>query len=603
MSTTTQNDSRHESNIERDTDTNEEHNKAQLINQLPIEVLASIFHIVKDMQGDLQSYRSTLIQEIVLQVCAHWRNVALATPILWRHIYISHPPPHPKAQLYISRSGNCSLDIQMEMKASYLEPEDELFFDSGRQAERALQTLQLIVEYGGTMDRWRSLIIRSKAARPLYDAIGLINSAPTPALRFLSFTWGGDDRNRALSLVNSPRVQAMRDAEGKTGDSYSLAHSSRRPQLAHVELVRLPSQFVFLRSSPMVSNLTRFKLASPFPSLQSVSNLLSGTPCLELLDVDIGNLSLENARERLNPTSLDRLRISLPLLSVFSLKIWQYQICGLQLLKIINAPNVESFELEFEIDHGDAGYLGDDRNWSIPAYLAKGRVHGALQSLTSPARNVKCGPIFPLAHKLNIKHISSTGGTFGQPTKYHALASAFPNITHLAASHQCIDVMLGDPNAHPNLTHIALQTPNHKDIRKSLEIIAEYAFARQRLGSPISTLHIYTETPESYFKALKPKADNLEVIDAILERDEWRSEESITILYSVVDALIVREPELRSPNWLMDSDYAEPKAAADTDIGRETGNTESEGSGSEGETDSEPSGEPGSQSESEGDRE
>ncbi|KAJ1299508.1 hypothetical protein OPQ81_006106 [Rhizoctonia solani] len=463
----------------------------------------------------------------------------------------------------------------MEMKASYIEPEDELFFDPGKQAERALHTLQLIIEYGGTLDRWRSLTVRSKAARPLYDVIGLINSASTPALRFLSLTWGADHQSRASppSGVNLPAQQAMGDAEGKTCDSYALTPGPHRPQLAHIELVRLPSEFIFLRASPMVSNLTRFKLASPFLSLESVSNLLSGNPRLELLDVDIGTTSRWNSSERLDLASLGRLRVSLPLLSVFSLKLAQHQMCGLQLLKLIDAPNVESFELEFEIDHGDAGYVYDHRNWGIPTYLAKGRIHGALQSLTSPAENPGCGPIFPLVRKLNIDDIVSFD-MFGQSQTFSQLLGAFPDITHLAAREQCIDAMLDDPDTHPNLRHITFQTPTYKDVHQSLEIMAEYALARQSVGLHISTLHIYTNTPDSFFKALKPKADNPNVIEAILGKEDWQIQDSIVLLYSSVETIIIRKAELRSPNWLMDSNYRGPAAVTGAENSHEMDSTE-----------------------------
>ncbi|KAJ1299509.1 hypothetical protein OPQ81_006107 [Rhizoctonia solani] len=48
----------------RDAVLNGLHNGAQPINQLPIEILASILLTVKDMQGNLQAYNFMWIQDI-----------------------------------------------------------------------------------------------------------------------------------------------------------------------------------------------------------------------------------------------------------------------------------------------------------------------------------------------------------------------------------------------------------------------------------------------------------------------------------------------------------------------------------------------------------
>ncbi|KAH7335654.1 hypothetical protein B0J17DRAFT_50342 [Rhizoctonia solani] len=510
------------------------------------------------MQGDLQSYKFMCIQDIASQVCRRWRNFALAIPTLWGYIYVSDPPPHPKARLYISRSGSCLLDIQTEMKASYLEPEDELYFDSGKQAERALQTLRLIVEYGGAMNCWKSLIVRSKAARPLYDVIGLINLTPIPALRFLSVTWGCDHRNRASPPPNSPEHQATRDAEGKTSNSYSLSCCPHRPHLVHVELVELPCEFTFRRSSPISSSLTRLKLASSFPNLESISNLLFENLRLELLEIDIRTVSLEDPRERLDSASLDRLRVSLPLLRVFSLKIWRYQMCGLQLLKIIDAPNVEDFELEYVMGKGDAIYFRDRQNWEIPTYLAKGRVHGSLQSLTLPTEDLERGLIFPRVRRLNVGNISAYE-VLGQPETFADLLSAFPDITYLVAGGQCINTMSEDPNTHIELRHITFRVNTYREglFCESLELIAEYALSREKIGLPISTLLIHADNPKVFSETLQSKAYDSEVVDKIVGKGDWPTEDSVIILYSSVDTLVVQIPELHCPDWLMDIDYRE----------------------------------------------
>ncbi|GAB1528156.1 hypothetical protein RhiTH_011347 [Rhizoctonia solani] len=469
------------------------------------------------------------------------------------------------------------------MRASYIGPKNELLFDSDKQAERALQTLQLIVSYGGSMDRWRSLIAYSRKDRPLHEMINLVSQAPMPELRFLSFVRGGY-LGGTPTVPSLPDEQTRSDTREEISDSSTLVRGPVHPQLAHVEVANLPSLLTLSDTSSIFSCLTRLQFDSPFPSLESVSKLLSQNPLLELLELDIGAFNLANSRQRLEYTTLDRLRISLPRLRDFSLKVGRYQMCGLQLLKIIDAPNVENLELEFPIDRGDAEYLYDDRNWSIPTYLSKGRVHRNLQSLTLPTETLGCGPIFPLVRKLNLGNISSFDMLW-QPKVYAELFGVFPDITHLAAGRQCISAMLDEPNARPDLKHITFHIPNYKDIRASLEVIAEYALARQNAGLPISTLRIYTNTPESFFKALEHKAEDPTVVSRILEKERIRSKDAVIILYSSVDNLVVQnlESRYRDSSWLVSSHFQE----LETSVDEEENNLETESSGDEGRIDDE----------------
>ncbi|KAF8749721.1 hypothetical protein RHS01_09863 [Rhizoctonia solani] len=379
------------------------------------------------------------------------------------------------------------------MRASYIGPKNELLFDSDKQAERALQTLQLIVSYGGSMDRWRSLIAYSRK-------IGLCMRSST--WRLSRWYADGTEFTRRTNTI---------DTREEISDSSKLVRGPVHPQLAHVEVANLPSLLTLSDTSSIFSCLTRLQFD-------------------KLLELDIGAVNLANSRQRLEYTTLDRLRISLPRLRDFSLKVGRYQMCGLQLLKIIDAPNVENLELEFPIDRGDAEYLYDDRNWSIPTYLSKGRVHRNLQSLTLPTETLGCGPIFPLVRKLNLGNISSFDMLW-QPKVYAELFGVFPDITHLAAGRQCISAMLDEPNARPDLKHITFHIPNYKDIRASLEVIAEYALARQNAGLPISTLRIYTNTPESFFKALEHKAEDPTVVSRILEKE--RIEVKMLLSFSI----------------------------------------------------------------------
>ncbi|CAE6467647.1 unnamed protein product [Rhizoctonia solani] len=282
------------------------------------------------------------------------------------------------------------------MRASGLEREDGLFFCPYKQADRVLQTLRLIVEYGGTMKRWRGLIVLSLSTPVLENLVNLINRTPMPDLRFLSFARGGDFFSSLLMENYWPSEYATADAES------SLVWDFNHPQLAHVELVELPSSMLF-RTFPLTSNLTRFQFTSHFISLESVSNLLSETPRLERLEPDIGDVGLGDQMQLPDPATLDRLRVSLRLLSDFPFNVSQEHTCGIPLLKIIDAPNVKNIELKCSEGLVVPKHIYENGNCGIPTYLAKGRVHGALQSVMIPAKDLGCGPIFPLVQKLNLK--------------------------------------------------------------------------------------------------------------------------------------------------------------------------------------------------------
>jgi hypothetical protein len=375
---------------------------------------------------------------------------------------------------------------------------------------------------------------------------------------------------------DSPDEQAAPGVQEETDGPHSSVCDFSHPRLAHIELVELlPS--TFFRTLPLISNLTRLRLACFFSSLESMSKLLSENPRLELLEIDIGAFGRGNLRELLDLATLDRLRISLPLLSDFSLKISTHHMCGIQLLKIIDAPNVEHLELNFSIDRGDAEYLYDDGNWSIPAYLAKGREHGVLQSLTIPTKDIGCGPIFPLVQKLSLN--VSNYSTSWQPKAHADLFSASPNITYLATDYHWISAMLDKPYAYPRLEDVTFHVPPQKDdIRASLQTMASYVLARSNAGLPISTLRIYTSAAD-LFKTLEQKAKDPSLVATITEKERFRTKESVILLYSLVDTLVFRnlEPQFSAQSRMKNGEHQELEATTETENAIKIDSSDDEG--------------------------
>ncbi|KAJ1301559.1 hypothetical protein OPQ81_008807 [Rhizoctonia solani] len=220
-------------------------------------------------------------QDLVVQVCHHWREIAINTPELWTYIYISRPPPHPNAELYISRSGNLPLHIDLDMRTPFIKPIHP--FHENEQAERALEALDFIEKSGGKRHRWGSLIVLSKALFAIISIYSFFTKTPTPALQFVSM------KRKAHHDIMDEQEEFGTQEFGLS--QLTLAHGPERPQLRHIELRGLPKHFMFDSHSPIVSNLTTFTFVCPptvsLPSHEEFSAVLSASPRLENLSIDL----------------------------------------------------------------------------------------------------------------------------------------------------------------------------------------------------------------------------------------------------------------------------------------------------------------------------
>jgi len=101
------------------------------ISNLPIELLAEIFHIgLHDCDPD--DHRTTKYLSTISSICAAWRGAALGAPSLWRRIIYTDPgddphkspaiPRHAKDRLiaYLSRSKSRGIFLHLRFGASSL---------------------------------------------------------------------------------------------------------------------------------------------------------------------------------------------------------------------------------------------------------------------------------------------------------------------------------------------------------------------------------------------------------------------------------------------------------------------------------------------------
>ena len=68
----------------------ERYNDASMISRLPAEVLSIVFQIYACSAQQEQGRRQQIEWTAVLQVCSHWRRVALESPSVWSHVTFAY---------------------------------------------------------------------------------------------------------------------------------------------------------------------------------------------------------------------------------------------------------------------------------------------------------------------------------------------------------------------------------------------------------------------------------------------------------------------------------------------------------------------------------
>lgn len=362
------------------------------------------------------------------------------------------------------------------MRTPYVEPIERYEFEE--QMTRMLETLRLLNEYGGTMDRWQSLVAISKSAEIIFKLIRLINGAPqaTPALRFLSLRW-----NDHTSGSRDEELDAVEDVrhEGHLEECYSLSHDPKRPQLCHVELHGVPSGFIFDRSSPIVSNLTTLTLVAGkfLPAVEGISALLRANSRLESLRLAVGDAFDFGTVPTFTAPSTS-LQVRLPFLRSFSLDATTVHYWGLEMLQIIDAPDVEYFELNI-----GTIYVSDPALAPLCQYLCAGRSSGVLRCITAPdTESPTCGSVFPALRHLNIPCKGTEHSTDS------LIFKAFPTVTHLTLGLPFLEILDKGSDFFPSLAHITYKDPVSDDFVRAIFSIVK---RREELGwSRIEVLEI-----------------------------------------------------------------------------------------------------------------
>ncbi|KAH7325472.1 hypothetical protein B0J17DRAFT_226146 [Rhizoctonia solani] len=307
------------------------------VHKLPSELLLRIFLIGEEIDRAARPRELWYLgmQDIVTQVCSHWRDIAVNCPMLWTHIHITRPGPRHLASVYLARAGAVTLlDINIEMRARYyngLEIGDD---DWKHQRAAVPEILYFLDSCGAPVSRWKSLSVSALEPDVLLKFIGTLCAEAAPALRFLSCRL-----SRLVSVSSEDRI--IRDPQ-YSSDFYQLSPFVV-PSLRCVELDRLPWSYVFDRPPPVFAGLTELRLTSgaTLSSPAQLQELLSFNPQLEVLSLSTSDTSYE-VLNNLEPVSQ---RIRMQQLNTLSVNTIMNLSWALSVLQLIEAPVLKRLSL------------------------------------------------------------------------------------------------------------------------------------------------------------------------------------------------------------------------------------------------------------------
>ncbi|KAF8608229.1 hypothetical protein BDV93DRAFT_603083 [Ceratobasidium sp. AG-I] len=459
----------------------EHHNMEQSINRLPFEVLSCIFKLGRQKSDELAEKEKLSFGELVAQVCRHWRTIALATPMLWSYITLSDPIPYERSAMLLARSGDSApIDIHIDMNRQFMKGLRS-FEDY---AKRARAALEFIVAHGGVTSRWETLVIRSKRSETIQGVMDFVYNARLDNLHTLELDV------ETYKVLDADELVA--DVLTGQASSESAMFKNQPPLLRHIELYGMPSKLILPLKPPIVCNLTLLHLtvAHSLPDLVSLRDLFIHSPRLETLGLYTSRIESTDFQNQ--PPAVAK--VHMPHLRQFTRHQWDSTSWGLSVLKMVDAPAVEVFSL----DYGDSD--------AVLSYLAFGRRGERLvDDHSGPNEHIGGTSIYPALKHLIISGIS------GSPDTFSNMLKAFQNVTKLDwelrmdPDNQLLGV-LRDSTICPQLEHIrAGWVPN-----ELIAVVRE----RAEQGRPLKVVEVssrfWDEIPGETKQELKSMLERFE---------------------------------------------------------------------------------------------
>jgi hypothetical protein len=228
------------------------------ISAVPPELLASIFELAQssaDEDEDAEPINPQIPVEVVAShVSVYWRNVALNTRLLWRHINISQSETVEKIQVYLARSGQVLLHVRLDL------------------IQRPLEVTMLTEKVDllfSQFNRWERFTIHSNIETAEFPVVSRLYDVFSPSLEHLAL---------CINDVDSENLKAIRRAD------FEQILTKGCPRLTVLRLRGLSMHFF----RPPLANITTLYLEQTrglFIGYERFAHLLTASPALAHLSI------------------------------------------------------------------------------------------------------------------------------------------------------------------------------------------------------------------------------------------------------------------------------------------------------------------------------
>ncbi|CAE6443021.1 unnamed protein product, partial [Rhizoctonia solani] len=459
--------------------------------RLPEDLLLRIFLLGKELEDaplrGFRQYRSNRRRRFptsIAQTCTRWRSLAINSPLLWNRIVITSPKSFDYASVFLERSSRATLiEIEVDtVQYAFAVGRDELaargaLFSASYFELRSMkdepklvkQILDFLTEKGADPSRWVELSFRVASLEPLYTVF-----------EFLSSTNSRLDHLRELALVNYRGQGADYEKESHHEQSETFLFCSPPPVVHTIRVIGTDDHFLFAQKYiSQFSNLTTLDLACigmNVPSLRCIRSAIAHSPRLETLALNTKAVYTTPGFPAWNSLDegLEKTKINLPHLRKLSFLDLGCADWGVNVLKMIDAPNLEIFALILSAP-GATGRMDP-----IASYIAYGttNVDGDSESKKLPPYR----SIFPA-----LKHLTLIA-CFADSLPVHALLRSLNTVTRvdwLVAIRTCnppsFDSLFAIPGIWPNLEHLRIAGVPADQLIKTINLLIQ-------VGAPLKTM-------------------------------------------------------------------------------------------------------------------